>query len=204
MGWVMVQSGLVDNPAVSQYRLAAHLMLAMLILACLVWVSPKDCCNRAAMSERMAKPLFGALLMLITVTITSGAFVAGLDAGLIYNTFPLMDGGLIPDGLWVYDPVWKAGFKDHATVQWDHRWLAKLTVAAIIAYWLMVRRWGLPDRVRFAALILVGLGCLQASLGIVTLLCVVWLPVAALHQLGGALVLVGAVNLLHQLAVIPR
>ena len=205
MGWVMVQSGLVDNPAVSQYRLAAHLMLAMLILACLVWIAQGLLQPRRHVRAHGKATLWGlALLTLITVTITSGAFVAGLDAGLLYNTFPLMDGGLIPDGLWVYDPVWKAGFEDHATVQWDHRWLAKLTVAAIIAYWLMARRWDLPARVQFAALILVGLGCLQAGLGIITLLSVVWLPMAALHQLGGALVLVGAVNLLHQLAVMPR
>ncbi len=102
MGWVMVQSGLVDNPAVSQYRLAAHLMLAMLILACLVWVAQGLLQPRSHVRAHGKATLWGlALFMLITMTITSGAFVAGLDAGLIYNTFPLMDGGLIPDGLWV-------------------------------------------------------------------------------------------------------
>ena len=205
MGWVMVQSGLVDNPAVSQYRLAAHLMLAMLILACLVWVAQGLLQPRTAPRAHGNATMWGlALLTLITVTIASGAFVAGLDAGLMYNTFPLMDGGLVPGGLWGYDPVWKAGFEDHTTVQWDHRWLAKLTVAAIIGYWLMTRCRGMPGRVQRAALILVGLGTLQAGLGIITLLSMVWIPVAALHQLGGALVLVGAVNLLHQLNVPAR
>ncbi|HCK20555.1 MAG TPA: heme A synthase, partial [Thalassospira sp.] len=130
------------------------------------------------------------LLWLIVFTALSGGFVAGLNAGHIYNTFPLMDGQLIPEGLYVFDPVWLAPFEDHMTVQWDHRWLAKLTFVMVLVFWWRAGKWDLTPNQRFATHLVLAAAFLQVTLGISTLLSVVWLPLGVAHQ-AGAVVLVG-------------
>ena len=188
MGWYMVMSGLVDRPDVSQYRLTAHFGLALVIFIALLWVGLQQFAPRSIATN--ASKRSWQLLGLMVFTALSGGFVAGLDAGYAFNTFPLMDGQLIPDGLYVFDPVWLAPFEDHMTVQWDHRWLAKLTFVMVLVFWWRAGKWNLTSDQRFATHLVLAAACLQVALGISTLLSVIWLPLGVAHQ-AGAVVLVG-------------
>lgn len=189
MGWYMVKSGLVDNPAVSHYRLAAHLSLALVIYVLMFWYAltflkkAQDVLGRPDLSL-FRFGCFGAFVVCLTVF--WGAFTAGLDAGLVYNdSFPKMGGRWIPEEVWFHQPVWLNFFENHAGVQFVHRWLAMLSVAVIfgfVGYAMYKGRTEWP----FAAL-----GCFvlfQLGLGIATLLSGVTLSVAVMHQ-GGAVVL---------------
>ena len=188
MGWYMVMSGLVDRPDVSQYRLTAHFGLALVIFIALLWVGFNQYAPRSTATNGSKRAV--QLLCLIVFTALSGGFVAGLDAGYAFNTFPLMDGQLIPDGLYVYDPTWLAPFEDHMTVQWDHRWLAKLTFVLVLVFWWRAGKWDLSPDQRFATHLVLAAACLQVTLGISTLLSVIWLPLGVAHQ-AGAVLLVG-------------
>ncbi len=191
MGWIMVRSGLVDRPSVSQYRLAAHLAIAVTIYLLLLWVvMTRTLPRQPAGAEALRRPALMALVLAL-ITMAAGAFVAGLDAGLSYNTFPLMDGKLVPDGILMLKPLWRNFFENVATVQFDHRVLAISTVIAVLALVLSSTRLSLPlparaARAVYAALVMV---LVQATLGITTLIFVVPTPLAACHQ-AGALVLV--------------
>ena len=193
-------SGLVDRPDVSQYRLVAHLGLALLIFAYLLWIS-LDCLGRHGVKPDHQKITGGALLIIgwIAVTILAGGFVAGLDAGLTYNTFPLMDGKLIPDGLFSQTPFFLNFFENITTVQFDHRILAESLLIIVLAYW-----WYARDKLFGAAkLALNGLTVMvitQLGLEIGTLLLEVPVPLAAAHQAGALLVLGFAVWLLREIA----
>ena len=189
MGWYMVASGLVDNPDVSQYRLTAHLMLATFILAGLVWVGLGQLglsvnAGPSAARRRLSKLSLG-LLVLIMITIASGGFVAGTDAGFTFNTFPLMDGRLVPEG---YLPALSGVFEDVATIQFNHRLLATSTVVLCFALWSFMRGDDLPARTRLSLHALALMAAVQLSLGISTLLLVVPVHLASAHQ-AGALVL---------------
>ncbi len=200
LGWYMVKSGLVDNPAVSQYRLTAHLMSAFLILA-FMWWTALSLLYPASGRER--HPWFGrtvALTSLITVTIISGGFVAGLKAGKLYNTFPKMGDHWVPPGLMALEPAWRNFFDNHATVQFDHRILAMTTFALIVAYWLQARKSDLPARVKKGVNALLHTAVLQVALGISTLLLIVPVPLAAAHQATGLLLFTVSIYLCHGLA----
>lgn len=185
MGWYMVASGLVDRPEVSQYRLTAHLGLALLIYALLLWTA-------WGLRTRPARPPAGAalrlgataVLSLVTVAILAGGFVAGLDAGLIYNTFPLMEGRFVPPDYLTTAPWWRDLFENRATVQFHHRVLGVATVAAAAAYAWRAFGPGTPPPARRGAVALALVAALQASLGIATLLLLVPVSLAALHQAG--------------------
>ena len=182
LGWYMVKSGLVDNPAVSQYRLTAHLIAAFLIYAFMFWVA-LSLLYPSSSDEK--HPWFGktvALTTLITITIISGGFVAGLKAGKIYNTFPMMGNYWVPPDVMAMEPWWLNLFENMATVQFDHRVLAITTFVLIIVYWLRVPRDGFPARVAKGVNALLHTGILQVALGILTLLLVVPIPLAAAHQ----------------------
>ncbi len=120
VGWWMVASGLEDRTDVSQYRLATHLVLACIILAYVLWtargLSPKSIPSRASL-RLVALIIVGMTFLQIFL----GGLVAGLDAGLIYNTWPLMDGALVPHGLFLQQPWWRNVFESVETVQFDHR-----------------------------------------------------------------------------------
>jgi cytochrome c oxidase assembly protein subunit 15 len=195
MGWYMVKSGLVDNPHVSQYRLTAHLLLAFVIYGYMLWLAldlwyPRPSRPSQPAHERLRGPALGLTLWTL-FTIASGGFVAGLKAGFAYNTFPLMDGHWIPRVMWLLDPWWHNLFENIATVQFNHRLLALLTLAGILAIWLAGRGAGLGARARLALHLLLAAGLLQVALGISTLLLHVPLSLAAAHQ-GGALLLFSA------------
>jgi cytochrome c oxidase assembly protein subunit 15 len=181
LGWWMVSSGLQTLTSVSQYRLAAHLGAALLLFLALIWVARRLGPARPVPvdAQRGAVVL---LLCLIYLQIIAGAFVAGLDAGMGYNTWPLMDGALVPNGLDALDPWWKNLFESALTVQFIHRTIAYVIVLYVGALFVWKRGAGgfagangwLP---RIAILVL-----LQACLGITTLLLHVPLPFALGHQ----------------------
>lgn len=206
MGWFMVQSGLVDMPAVSHYRLAAHLMLAFLIFACLCRMGLAFSLRPAADAGKLA-PLRGMIkgaIALAALTMTWGAFVAGLDAGLLYNTFPKMDAHWIPPELMAHQPIWRAFFEEPATVQFTHRVLAILTTIKVLYVWQRSRSFNVAGRVPAVFSAAAVMVLLQAGLGIATLLSHVHIVPATVHQ-GGAMVLLGLlVWLLHDVPDIKR
>lgn len=197
LGWYMVKSGLVDNPHVSQYRLTAHLLAAILIYAYMFWVAlsllyPHD--------GRSRHPWFGrtaSLTAAILLTLISGGFVAGLKAGKIYNTFPMMGDYWVPPGMLALEPWWRNLFDNMATVQFDHRLLALSTFAAICLYFFSVPRGDLPARASKAVNALLHTALLQVALGISTLLLAVPTFLAASHQAVALVLLTVALYLCH-------
>ena len=192
MGWYMVASGFAERSDVSQYRLVAHLALAVLIYGLLLRLAagllfPAPAASRDAAALR---PALGVLIGLTAVTILSGGFVAGLNAGLDYNTFPLMDGRLVPAGYGDLAPWYANHFENVAAVQFNHRLLAVATVAAALGLWLRSRRLDLARTAGRAFAALGVMALIQLGLGIATLLLVVPVWLGALHQ-AGALVLLG-------------
>ena len=199
LGWYMVQSGLVDNPRVSQYRLTAHLGIAFLIYAAMLWIALDSLFPRASpVSGRLRRFAF-ALVALIFVMVLSGGLVAGTRAGLAYNTFPLMNGRLVPPEIFAIEP-WYLNFSSNmATVQFDHRLIAWLLAFLVPWFWLHARREPVPRRARLAADLLLAMLALQITLGIATLLLAVPLPLAAAHQAGSLLVFSAAIFVVHSL-----
>jgi len=178
MGWLMVKSGLVDDPRVNHFRLAAHLGLALAIFSAELWLALGLLSERTRERRALAPP---ALVFLMAL---SGALVAGLRAGYSYNTFPLMNGHLVPPEILMLEPWWQNFSTNMATVQFVHRaffWL--LVVAVPLAWW---RYRDLPAAHAFA-----GMFVLQGTLGVTTLLLRVPIGFGAAHQ-GGAVLLLGA------------
>jgi heme a synthase len=197
VGWWMVSSGLAERLSVSQYRLAFHLTLACAIFAMLLWTA-----QRLKLHETVEVPLrirWGAmtLVVLVLVQIYLGALVAGLRAGLIYNTWPLIDGAFIPDAarLFFEQPWWRNFFENMLTVQFNHRMMAYLIFVLAIVHATDVARTARGGPVLTSALLLVAVVTLQAAIGIFTLLHVVPLPLALAHQ-AMAVVLLG-IAVLH-------
>jgi cytochrome c oxidase assembly protein subunit 15 len=196
LGWYMVKSGLADNPHVSQYRLAAHLAAAVVIYAYMLWVAlgllragaPAITQPASRLSARLAY----AATALVFVTLISGAFVAGLKAGLIFNTFPTMQGDWLPPGLYAMRPAYLSLLEDPTTVQFNHRVLALLTLTSVLAVCIHVlaRGWAYAA----AAMALV-----QVGLGIGTLLLKVPVALATAHQAGAVLLFTLALCLSFEL-----
>ena len=202
LGWFMVASGLVDRPDVSQYRLAAHLFTALILFAALLWTAldlfrESNPLEFLQSTDAGPAPYARAAAAAVLLVMVSGAFVAGLDAGMIYNTFPLMDGRAIPSGLFDLSPWYANLFENIMTVQFNHRVLAMLLVAFIAAFWIGVRRSDAPPRARRLANALFAMSLLQAALGISTLLLVVPLPLALAHQTGALILFTLALCLAH-------
>jgi len=199
LGWYMVQSGLVDNPRVSQFRLTAHLGIAFLIYAAMLWIVFDLRFTRAGPVSRRLRRFAFALAALIFVMVLSGGLVAGTRAGLAYNTFPLMNGRFVPPEIFALEP-WYLNFSNNiSTVQFDHRLIAWLLAFLVPWFWLRVRREAAPRRARLAADLLLGALALQIALGIATLLLAVPVPLAAAHQAGALLVFSAALFSAHSL-----
>ena len=195
LGWYMVKSGLVNDPKVSQYRLTAHLILAVLIYAYILYVAfglmlPQATKNPGASLNKLRKQGI-ALVALILVMIMSGGFVAGTHAGFVYNTFPLMKGSFIPDGLFAQQPLWRNFFENELTVQFDHRMIAYTLCVLVPLYCWRILQTSRENSVRLAAIMFTAMLVIQISLGISTLVLHVPVPVAVSHQ-GGALLLLSA------------
>lgn len=188
LGWYMVQSGLSKLVYVSPYRLAAHLALALIIYAYLLWLA-LDLAGTKTGTDKTHRHGWLALGCL-SLTIVWGAFVAGHKAGWAYNTFPLMDGALLPPEAWNLQPLWHNFFANTAMVQFCHRWLAVGTAALILAWaWRLWRAWQ-PRPLVWA---LGGMVILQVTLGISTLLLGVPVWLGALHQAGAILLLTAVI-----------
>lgn len=201
LGWYMVRSGLVDVPRVSPYRLTAHLGLAVAIYALILWTALSLLAPRPAAASAL-RPLRRAavgLAALIYVMLLSGGFVAGTRAGFAFNTFPLMNGRFLPEGMYALTPWWTNLFENIATVQFNHRLIAYLLAAAIPSFWFVARHFNLPARARLAAHLLLAALAAQISLGIATLINVVPVPLAAAHQAGALLLFTIALYLVHEL-----
>ena len=199
LGWYMVQSGLVDDPRVSQYRLTAHLGIAFLIYAAMLWIALDLLFPRAGPGFRGLRRFAFALVALIFAMVLSGGLVAGIRAGHAYNTFPFMNGNIVPPEIFSLEP-WYLNFSSNmATVQFDHRLIAWLLAFLVPWFWLQVRRAVAPRRAKLAADLLLGALALQIALGIATLLLAVPVPLAAAHQAGALLVFSAAVFVFHSL-----
>jgi cytochrome c oxidase assembly protein subunit 15 len=205
VGWFMVASGFFpDATAVSPYRLVIHLALALLLYAAILWtaLSVQDRPARPAPSgarTRALRPMLMTLCVAVPLTMLAGGFVAGLHAGLDYNTFPLMAGHVVPEGYARLAPFWRNLTENIPAVQFDHRLLATLTAllaAACVAVGLSDR----PAPGRRAALLVLGAAvAAQYALGVATLLLMVPVGLAVAHQAVAVLVLTAALVSLHGL-----
>jgi len=194
VGWWMVASGLADRVEVSQYRLATHLVLACVIYVALLWTAQRW--DERASTPAPARIRAGAigLLVLVLAQIYLGALVAGLRAGYAYNTWPLIDGVLVPDAsrLFFDVPLWRNFFENTLTVQFDHRMLAyTIWLVALVHVFAVVGAMK-AGRVVIGAIALAAAVTLQAGLGIVTLLLGTPIAIALMHQATAMLVLTAA------------
>ena len=190
LGWYMVRSGLVERPDVSQYRLVAHLGLAVVIYGVMLWTALDLLMPPAGGPAGLRRWALG-LVALTFVAALSGGLVAGLDAGFVYNTFPLMEGRWVAPEAFTTRPLIRDLFENPVSAQFDHRLLALVVSGAVIAFWLGARRAPLGAGPRLAVHALMAALILQVALGILTLVYIVPVALAAAHQ-AGALILVSA------------
>ncbi len=204
LGWYMVKSGLADRVDVSQYRLAAHLGLAVVIYIGIVWIVLRES-GRYRASGTGGKTLTAArfssvaLAALVFLQFLAGAFVAGMRAGLSHNTWPLMGGKFIPDGLDAMSPGWINVFENALTVQFNHRMLAYLIVGWVLIHTWMIFRSADTSGSRTSAGWLAAAIFGQAALGIWTLLAQVPVLLGVAHQAGALFVLTVALVHAHGL-----
>lgn len=212
VGWYMVASGFADRTDVSHYRLTLHLMIAVGIYCYIFWLAltlkqeqfqskRNTATTNTLPSGSITIRLTGLLVISTLLTITSGGFVAGLNAGLIYNSFPLMEGQIIPPSYHSHLPWYLNSFENHAAVQFHHRLLALFTAAlALLSAGLcLLGKQTTTGKAKWAAatVLLAAIG--QVKLGIMTLLLVVPIPLAAAHQAGALVLLTASLYLLFQL-----
>jgi len=202
LGWYMVKSGLVDDPRVSQYRLTAHLGMAFLIYGAMLWTALGLLAPGSASDDPRRRRSYRravGLSVLIFVMALSGGLVAGIHAGKAYNTFPLMNGHVVPPEYLMLQPWYENFFSNMAAVQFDHRLIAWVLFFAIPLFWLGTRGLQLrPGARRACNLLPIALG-LQIAIGIATLLLVVPVPLAAAHQAGALLLFTVAIWAAHEL-----
>jgi len=205
MGWYMVKSGLVDDPRVSHYRLTAHLSLAFLIFLSMFWVALGLLSERGRGSRDVAlKGLQRTgfwLTILVGYMVMTGGFVAGIRAGKAYNSFPLMNGHVLPPESFIIDPWYLNFFNNMALVQFDHRLGAWLLAFLVPWFWWKIRNAVVSSTARLVATLLLAGVFIQIALGIATLLLAVPVGLGAAHQ-GGAMVVLGLLLWLnHELRV---
>ncbi len=182
VGWWMVRSGLVDRVDVSQYRLAVHLTLAAVIFAYALWIARGLAVHSDERADRVLHGLAPTMVVVTGLQIFAGALVAGLDAGLAFNTWPRMDGALWPDGLLVQEPAWRNFFENPKTVQFVHRLIAYGLVLLVLVNWVSSRSRSNGETHRRRGLVLLALVLVQAVLGVVTLIWQVPIGWALAHQ----------------------
>lgn len=212
LGWYMVASGLVDIPRVSHFRLAAHLSLALILLGALSWlimtligirrVSPAPVVYNRHIKRLRISAI--AILALISIQIVWGAFTAGLRAGFGFNTFPDMNGHLVPPGLFALDGFWSNIFYNNMTVQFTHRIFGWLVLLSVGVFWVVIQKRQLHWHQKLAAHVLFGLVIVQFTLGIITLLSVVKIGFAVAHQVTAAFIVIASLALIRTLTPIQR
>ena len=199
LGWYMVKSGLVDDPHVSQYRLTAHLCLAVLIYGYMLYVAwdLRDITQRDPRPDLRRSCFEWFLVIVVFVMIGSGGFVAGTNAGHIYNTFPDMNGDWLPAAVTALSPLWINSFENPVAIQFNHRMLAYFIIVLLLFNRFRAVSEPGPGRVSIANALLLALA-IQVSLGIFTLLNKVPVALGALHQGGALLVFTLVVLQLHR------
>jgi cytochrome c oxidase assembly protein subunit 15 len=212
LGWFMVASGLVERVTVSQYRLAAHLSLAIVLFLLSVWTADQllnsddertagdsrpDVDGNGTRHAARVRNALVRLLVLAAITVVSGAFVAGLRAGKIYNEFPLMGAGFIPAEYGAMSPWWKNWFENPAAAQFNHRWLAVATVLGIAIFWARTRR-RVAGALRQRLDLVAAAAAVQVALGVTVLLLGVPVLIGVAHQAGALLVLSALVLALRE------
>ena len=203
LGWYMVKSGLVDEPRVSQYRLAAHLSLAVAIyvylldLALHVLQDSPDSKRSSTGGAVTIRKLALAAGVAVFLTVVMGAFVAGLKAGHVYPTFPRMGEFWVPPGMFEGSPWWRNVFENPVTAQFTHRGLALASSVMVIAAWAASLRAGIPRRARLWAVACLVAVAAQVALGVSTVLLHVPIPLAAAHQAGAIALLTCVAGLYH-------
>ncbi len=207
LGWFMVKSGLVNEPRVSHFRLAAHLFTAFITCMVIFWI----CLNiwRGEIAKVKLES-FGRLVLsflgIVILQIVYGAFVAGVHAGYMHNTWPLMDGSFIADAVWALEPTYLNFLEGKSGIQFVHRILGLLVFGLAAAiYWKGLKQLFLKEQITGVRLVLI-LVVFQVVLGIATLLFQVPIVLGVLHQAGALCVLAAGVYLLHTLKYpsIPR
>lgn len=201
IGWYMVKSGLVDRVDVSQYRLALHLTVAFVILALVVWLArdlAKSSPTLAPLHPAPSSRLPALIVAVLFVQVVLGAFVAGLKGGLVYNTWPSMNGAFVPYDLWAIEPWYLNPFENPVMAQFNHRLVAyAITALAAAELWRTLRNSEASRAdTRSAALLMTGV-LAQVALGIWTLLAAVPIGLGIVHQAAAAVLLVIAVRHLH-------
>jgi cytochrome c oxidase assembly protein subunit 15 len=204
VGWFMVASGFFpDSTAVSQYRLVVHLLLALVLFGAILWTGLSVLQPAPAHMDwpgaRATRRLAAATAASVALTIAAGGFTAGLHAGLTYNTFPLMNGRLVPASYAAFDPFWRNLTENVAAVQFDHRVLATLTGVFALATVVCGMLSYLPRRMRVILALLGVAVAAQYALGVATLLLVVPIPVAVAHQGVAVLLFAAALVSVHAL-----
>ena len=198
LGWYMVQSGLVDIPHVSQYRLTAHLAAALFIYGYILWMAfPLLCPKRSSLEASSVGGKAMAMMIFIAVTLLSGGFVAGLNAGHAFNTFPLMGGQIIPSGYFSLNPWWKNLFDNIPSVQFNHRYLGILTYIIVCVFILSSWKDNILKYHRWVLSLLLLSVSIQGALGILTLLLHVPVVIATAHQAVGLVVLTVTLYLVY-------
>jgi heme a synthase len=184
VGWWMVASGLAGRVSVSQYRLAFHLTLACVIYAALVWTAQRLRPQSVVSVPPRIRLTAGLLFFLVLAQIYLGALVAGLDAGRLYNTLPLIDGAFIPSGdrLFFEQPLWRNFFENALMVQFQHRMLAYALLLIAFAHLVDVARTAPGGPVYAGARWLALAVVVQAGIGMVTLISVAPISLSLLHQ----------------------
>lgn len=208
LGWFMVKSGLQDQPHVSQYRLTAHLGTALAWYSLAFWSGLSHLAVRpgpttALLSAAMHRGVHG-VLGLVFVTAVSGAIVAGLRAGLVYNSFPKMADRWVPSDIMALEPKLSNFTENPTTAQFDHRILGESVVVVVTGLWLWGRKQPLPPRAKKALHCLLAAAWLQATLGVSTLLTYVPVSLASSHQAGAVTLLSVALWLAHELKLLRR
>mgnify|MGYP001344128612 CR=1 FL=1 len=193
IGWWMVKSGLVDNPDVSHYRLAVHLVTAFLTCAFTFWVAlPLIYSGQRQGNIRILNNL-RILFLLIVIQIIYGAFVAGLNAGVGFNTWPKMNGEWIPQAVYSIEPLWRNFIETPYGIQFIHRSLAIIIVIYILYIWFLGKKINIQKRQKSTINLIFSIVLIQTILGILTLIMIVPLSLALLHQIGAFFLLMSVV-----------
>lgn len=187
LGWLMVRSGLIDRPSVSHYRLAAHLTLALVIFGLCVWLiqdlglGRRRATAMTVVPRRIDRGLL-AVGVLLTLQVVWGAFVAGLKAGVLFNTFPLMGGALVPPNIWLLSPAALNLVGNPSAVQWLHRLLGTALIVAVFTVFQRARRARTDRTSRRLSTALLAAVAAQYALGVLTLVHAVPIGLAVTHQ----------------------
>ena len=202
LGWYMVYSGLVKDPRVSHYRLTSHLLVACAFYSLMFWSAldllfPRS--REGATANDRLKRMGIWVIGLLSVTIASGGLVAGLKAGFLYGTFPLMGGHWLPVHMFELRPVALNFLENRTTVQFDHRILGMLTGLAVCLFWLKASAKDLPSPGKTAVHVLPFFLALQIALGVLTLVYSVPVPLAASHQANALILLTLCLSVQHRL-----